>query len=91
VRLYAYPRLAPDGSIVSADNLRLEPRLHHLYAYLRENGFIVPVTGYREEILGIKSPEVLAKLRSGDDSWVNAVPSEVAKIVRERRLLGCAG
>jgi hypothetical protein len=91
VRLYAYPRLAPDGSIVTADNLRLEPKLHNLYAYLRDNNFIVPVTDYREEILRIKSPDVLAKLRAGDAAWETCVPPEVAKIVRERRLLGCAG
>ncbi|MEY3479837.1 MAG: hypothetical protein RIQ71_612, partial [Verrucomicrobiota bacterium] len=91
VRLYAYPRLAADGSIVTVGNLHLEPRLHHLFAYLCENSFIVPVTDYREEILGIKSPDVLARLRAGDRSWEECVPAEVAKIVRERGLLGCAG
>jgi len=91
VRLYAYPRLGANGSVVTADSLRLEPRLHHLYAYLRENDFIVPITDYREETLAIKSPDVLARLRAGDSSWEKCVPAEVAKIVRERRLLGCAG
>ncbi len=91
VRLYAYPRLATDGSIVTADNLRVEPKLRHLYTYLRENDFIVPVSDYREDILGIKSPEVLARLRSGDSTWEQCVPPEVAAIIRERRLLGCPG
>jgi len=91
VRLYAYPRLGADGKITTADNLKLEPRLHHLYAYLRANDFIVPITGYREEILGIKSPEVLARLRAGDPTWEKCVPAEVAQIIKERRLLGCSG
>jgi hypothetical protein len=65
--------------------------LTHLYAYLRENDFVVPVTDYREEILGIKSPEVLAMIRAGNIDWEKCVPPEVAKIVRERKLLGCAG
>jgi len=91
VRLYAYPRLAADGTIVTADNLRVDPKLHHLYAYLRENCFIVPITDYREDILGIKSPDVLAQLRAGDSSWEKSVPPEVARIIRERRLLGCPG
>lgn len=90
VRLYAYPRLTDEGKLVTVDNLRLEHRLHHLYAYLRENEFIVPITDYREEILGIKSPAVLAQLRAGDPAWEKCVPEEVAKIVRKRRLLGCA-
>jgi hypothetical protein len=91
VRLYAYPRQASDGKIITADNFRVDPRLTHLYAYLRENDFVVPVTDYREEILGIKSPEVLAMIRAGNAEWEKCVPPEVAKIVRERKLLGCAG
>lgn len=91
VRLYAYPRLAADGSIITADNLSVDPKQRHLYAYLRENEFIVPVSDYREDILGIKSPDVLAQLRRGDTAWEKSVPAEVARIIRERKLLGCRG
>lgn len=91
VRLYAYPRLASDGKIITADNFRVDPRHSHLYAYLRENDFIVPITDFREEILGIKSPEVLTMIRAGNPEWEKCVPPEVAKIIRERKLLGCAG
>jgi hypothetical protein len=83
--------LASDGRIITADNFRVEPRLNHLYAYLRENEFVVPVTDCREEILGIKSPAVLAMIRAGDPAWEKCVPPEVARIIRERKLLGCAG
>jgi hypothetical protein len=91
VRLYAYPRLGTDGSVITADNLSVEPKLRHLYSYLRENDFIVPVSDYREDILSIKSPEVLARLRAGDPTWEQCVPPAVASIIRERRLLGCRG
>jgi hypothetical protein len=91
VRLYAYPRRASDGAVITVDNFRVAPSLAHLYAYLRENDFIVPVTDYREEILGIKSPEVLGQIRRGDPAWQAAVPEQVARLIRERRLLGCAG
>ena len=91
VRLYAFPRRASDGKIITADNFRVEPQLAHLYGYLRENDFIVPVTDYREEILGIKSPQVLAMIRAGEPAWEKCVPPEVAKIIRERKLLGWAG
>jgi len=89
VRLYAYPRRASDGRIITADNLRIEPRLAHLYAYLRESEHIVPITDYREDILGIKSSAVLAQLRAGDPAWEKSVPAPVAAIIRQRRLLGC--
>lgn len=91
VRLYAYPRLSSDGTIITADNLRVAPTLRHLYSYLRDNNFIVPVADYRADILGIKSPDVLARLRAGDSTWADDVPPEVAAIIRERRLLGCRG
>ncbi len=91
VRLYAYPRRAADGTIITADNPRVDLKLWHLYAYLREHEFIVPVSSYREEFLGIRSPAVLAQLRAGDPAWEKSVPAEVAAIIRERRLLGFAG
>jgi hypothetical protein len=49
------------------------------------------VTDCREEILGIKSPAVLAMIRAGDPAWEKCVPPEVARIIRERKLLGCPG
>ncbi len=91
VRLYAYPRIGADGTVVTADNPRIDPKLSHLYAYLRENEFIVPVRNYRRDILGIQSPAVLAQLRAGDPAWEQSVPAEVARIIKERRLLGWAG
>ena len=91
VRLYAYPRLGADGAVVTVDNPRIDPKLDHLYAYLRENEFIVPVVNYRRDILGIQSPAVLAQLRAGDPAWEKSVPPEVAAIIKDRRLLGWAG
>jgi hypothetical protein len=37
----------PDGEIVSADTIRFAPPLSHLYAYLLEAGWIVPLAGAR--------------------------------------------
>jgi len=41
-----------------------------------------------EKCLPIFSRTVLAKIKSGDSSWEEMVPPEVAKIIRERQLLG---
>ncbi|GAB4179724.1 MAG: hypothetical protein Fur0032_20470 [Terrimicrobiaceae bacterium] len=88
VRLYAYPLLKADGSLVTAENFTVNPGIEHLYAHLRQNGLIRPMTGYHPERLGIRSRDVLAKIRSGDPDWENMVPSEVARIIRQRRLFG---
>ena len=88
LRLYAFPRLASDGKIITADNFRVDPKLRHLYTFLRENEFIVPVTECRKAVLGIKSADVLDQIRSGDAAWEKSVPLEVARIIRERGLFG---
>ena len=39
----------------------------------------------------IFSREVLAKIQSGDASWVNMVPPKVAHMIQERRLFNYRG
>jgi len=41
-----------------------------------------------EKYLPIFSRTALAKLKSGDPAWLEMVPPEVAKIIRQRHLLG---
>jgi hypothetical protein len=89
VKLYAYPRLMPDGQIVTADNFTVAPNLTHLYAHLLQNRFIEGIKDYQADFLPIRSTDVLALIRKGDASWKNMVPAEVAAIIQDRRLFGC--
>lgn len=91
VKLYVYPRLMPDGEIVTADNFRVAPNLRHLYAHLLENGFVEGLTDYHTEYLPIRSADVLSLIRAGDAAWEKMVPPEVAAIIRERQLFGQHG
>ncbi len=89
LKLYAYPLLDQStGSLVTAGNLRVEPHLRHLYAYLLENRLIENVRDYDERCLSIFSRDVLKRLRSGDAAWEAMVPRAVAHLVKERGLLG---
>jgi hypothetical protein len=89
LKLYAYPLLDQGtGSLVTATNLRVEPHLRHLYAYLLENRLIESVRDYDERCLSIFSRDVLKRLRSGDAAWEGMVPRAVAHLVKERGLLG---
>ncbi|MDX2080666.1 MAG: hypothetical protein SFU53_07765 [Terrimicrobiaceae bacterium] len=88
VKLYVYPRLMPDGEIVTADNFRVAPNLRHLYAHLLENGHIEALDGYHAEYLPIRSADVLALIHAGDSGWEKMVPPEVATIIRDRQLFG---
>jgi hypothetical protein len=89
LKLYVYPlRDATTGSIITARNLCVAPHLQHLYAYLLENNYIQSIRDYRPEYLPIFSRDALSKIKSGDASWEPMVPPQVAKIIKERKLLG---
>jgi hypothetical protein len=89
LKLYVYPELdRANGALITAGNLRVEPHLRHLYAFLLENRFIEALKDFDPGCLPIFSREALAKIQKGDSSWEEMVPPEVARIVKERRLLG---
>ena len=91
LKIYVYPLLdAKTGAQISASNLRVAPNLRHLHAYLIENRFIEGLRDYDESALSIFSRDVLHKIRTGDKTWEAMVPTQVATIIRERRLFGCA-
>jgi hypothetical protein len=90
LKLYVYPLLdSASGALITAANLRVAPHLSHLQAYLVENRFIEPITGFNKKCLPIFSRDVLSKIRCGDPGWESMVPSEVAKVIRERKLFDC--
>ncbi len=92
LKLYVYPLLEPQtNSLITATNLRVAPHLRHLHAYLVENRFIENIRDYDPECLPVFSRDVLKKIRSGDTSWDEMVPTEVARMIRERNLFGCKG
>ena len=89
LKLYVYPmRNIDTGDLVTVGNLPVEPRLRQLYDYLVTRGCLVPLEGYREDVLLIFSPDVLAKIAAGDPSWQHQVPEGVARVIRDRRLFG---
>lgn len=88
VCLYVYPWLAPDGSLVDASNFEVSANIRHLYSHLLENHFIRPMKSSHPEFLTIRSRDVLTKIRTGDPSWKEMVPGEVARIIQDRRLFG---
>ena len=91
VTLFAYPTLsAPTAEIESADKLAIRPELTHLYAYLFENGFIVPVRDFDLEQLHVTPADVLKKIQAGDPTWADYVPAPAAEVIRKKKLFGCA-
>ena len=89
LKLYVYPlRDSATGAIITAGNLRVEPHLRHLHEFLVENRYIQALRDYDPQCLPAFSREVLARLRAGEPGWEAMVPSQVAQLIKDRRLLG---
>lgn len=86
VKLYVYPRLMPNGELVTAENFRVAPNLRHLYAHLLENGFVESIRDFHSEYLHIRPSDVLALIQQKNSAWEKMVPPEVATIIKDRRL-----
>jgi hypothetical protein len=92
LKLYVYPMRDPaSGALITAGNLVVAPALRHLYSHLLERLSIEGLRDYDERCLPIFSRDVLAKIRSGDASWRDAVPRQVADLIQERRMFGWRG
>lgn len=74
--------------LITADNLRVKNHLKHLYHYLLENRYLVPVHGANTEHLRIFSRDVMRRIREGDPSWEEFVPAPVAQAIKARGLWG---
>jgi hypothetical protein len=89
LKLYVYPLLDPKtGDIATAGDLRVAPRLQHLYNFLIENHHIQPIRDYKPEYLRIFSPDVYRRIQEGDPTWVDDVPPNVALLICQRHLMG---
>jgi hypothetical protein len=89
LKLYVYPMIdEKTGKILTAARVEVAPNLRSLFQYLIDNRYIEEIADYRKEFLRIYPATVLAKLKSGDESWEEMVPPEVAQIIKEREFFG---
>ena len=89
LKLYVYPMIdEKTGNIKTATQVEVAPNLRSLYQYLIDNRHIEEITDYQKDFLRIFPPAVLAKLKAGDESWLEMVPPEVAQIIKEREFFG---
>ena len=87
LRLYVCPELdAQTQRPVTVEDMQVAPHLQHLYAYLRENGFVKSLNTVKEECLAIHSDEVLQQIQIGDNKWETLVPTQVVNIIKEKGL-----
>jgi hypothetical protein len=89
LKLYVYPYLDPATQKLSTvDSLDVAPELHKLYGHLVDRGCILPLEGYDPACLKIFSRDVLERIKDGDASWEQMVPSEIADTIKRRGFFG---
>jgi len=90
VRFYVYPTLQDPQTprLITAQNLPIPPNIHFLYDHLLESRNIVDIQGFNPAILGIYHKAVLQQIQQDEHGWEENVPPEVARLIREKRLLG---
>ncbi|KAK3262174.1 hypothetical protein CYMTET_28956 [Cymbomonas tetramitiformis] len=94
LKLYVYPTVAADGSLITASNLELDPAVQPLYEFMYNSGSIIAMEDFDEEALrsvGNQSAAqlVLEKIKNKDDSWKDLVPPNVAKVIMDENRFGC--
>jgi len=89
LKLYVYPMVdEASGKLVTGTQIGVAPNLRSLFRYLIDNQYVQEITEYHPEYSRIHSPDVLAKLQSGDSSWERMVPPEVVHIIKKREFFG---
>ena len=89
VKLYVYPTRDPvSGQIHTVERAPIQPPWQHLRDLLLAIGRIEPIRRYDERYLSIQTPDVLARIEAGDDSWETMVPAVVADTIKAERLFG---
>src|SRR5437870_3229327 len=89
LKVYVYPlqRSAGDES-QTIHTVKVKPDLQPLYDYLVGRGSFVQLDNYNPKYLPIFSRDVLKRIATGDESWDEMVPPQVAEIIRRRGFFG---
>jgi len=89
LKLYVYPlRTHELDHLNTIDNIEVQARLANLYRYLANRGSFVDLDNFNPDYLHIFSRDVLQRIGSGDESWEQMVPEQVAALIKKRGFFG---
>ncbi|MCF6265574.1 MAG: hypothetical protein L3J57_03390 [Desulfuromusa sp.] len=86
MRLYVCPVLEEDCSLLTVNELKVGSHLQYLYRHLLQTGFMHNLDTVDHNYLAIDTNAVLEKIRCGDATWQNLVPSTVIDIIKKKSL-----
>jgi hypothetical protein len=89
LKVYVYPlQRSPGDKLQTIDTVKVNPDLQPLYDYLVRRGSFVQLDNYNPKYLPIFSRDVLKRIATGDETWDQMVPPQVAEIIRRRGFFG---
>ncbi len=89
VKLYVYPCIAADQSVSGLESTHIDEQAELLYQHLIRNKRIESLDPVSTEHKVLESAQVLELISTGDVSWCDAVPEQVAEVIKRQHLLGC--
>jgi hypothetical protein len=89
--MYAYPSLDEPDRLTTAEQMEVAPNLRHLYQHLLQNHLIEEIRRFNRDYLAMYAGDVLAKIQAGDTTWERLVPTQVADVIKAKKLFGCRG
>ena len=88
LKVYLYPMISDDGTLITSENLKVHPRMKELYKFFKYTGKLVDIKNYNPEILNIFSRKVLKMINSGEKGWEPLLPTVVSNMIKEKQLFG---
>jgi len=89
LKVYVYPlQRSPTDELQTVQTVNLKSDLQPLYDYLVRRGSFVQLDNFNPNYLPIFSRDVLKRIASGDETWDEVVPPQVAEIIRRRGFFG---
>ncbi|MEN9322965.1 MAG: hypothetical protein RIT03_1640 [Bacteroidota bacterium] len=88
LKVFLYPMLGEDGTIINSENLKVHPRMKELYKFFKFNGKVVDIEDYDKDNLKIVNREVLKMIVKGQSGWENMLPPGIAELIKKDRLFG---
>jgi len=89
VMVYLYPFLDKDtNELLTSENLKVSENLKELYKFFKFNQRIKDVENFNPAFLNIYSRKVLELIGKSEEGWENQVPPGVAKMIKDRGMLG---
>jgi len=89
LKVYVYPlQRSSTDELQTVQTVNLKSDLQPLYDYLVRRGSFVQLDNFNPNYLPIFSRDVLKRIASGDETWDQVVPPQVAEIIRRRGFFG---